>query len=75
MTKEFFIKGFTSSVAAGALGYVLTSQITNISLDVCVCVVLNVAVEGGRLIWLEGSPFSLDTDSSMSDGPHLKGIP
>lgn len=36
MTKEFFIKGFTSSVAAGALGYVLTSQITNISLDVCV---------------------------------------
>lgn len=37
MTKEFLMKGCTSSVAAGALGYVLTSQITNISLDVGVC--------------------------------------
>lgn len=38
------MNGSTSLVAAGALGYALTSQITVIYPWMCMCVVLNVAV-------------------------------
>lgn len=62
-------------MAAGALGCVLTSQITVTDPWVRMCVVLDVAVQGSRLIWLERSPFSLGADSGVSDGPCLKGVP